>query len=176
MSANYHQLNPNRLHSPLLDPLKKEKNKEISNIRGKKVYYNPNEENQPADPIDETLDNTLFTDNKNTNNTEKIKPYENNLINNKSIDLLELLFKIACIFILATGGMLSLLEFINVVRTLYSGSLDFGNSLIVFVLAFIGTILANLICIGFIHLIRTTRYLYLNCENQKNLFEKLLSN
>lgn len=153
-----------RLNSPLLNIAynnRIEKSNENTN-KGKRTYYNPQEENKQPESIEKTLDTIIF------NNKEKLlMSGEVNLINQKLIDSLETSFKLAGIFILAIGGILSLLEFINIVRTLYYGSFDFGNSLIIFACAFIGTILANIICNGFIHLIKTTKYIYLFIENQK---------
>lgn len=171
MSLNSPQQNPKRLHSPLLDG-KFNKIADKNNVKGKRTYYNPLEENKLPNIIDETLDTTLF------NNPKKEKPVltsEFNLINQGLIDSLESSFKIANIFICASGGILSILEFINIIRTLNSGSFSFGNSLIVFGVAFIGTILASVICYSFIHLIRTIKYIYLNTEIQKIKIDKLLN-
>ena len=167
MSANYQQSNPNRLRSPLLDGLKTSNNNQI---KGKKTYYNLKEENKQAKIIDEKLDLTLVT-------KTISKPLPSEGSKNKDyqfINLLETAFTIACILIGAIGGILSLIEFIIIIKTLYSGSFNFGNSLMVFTAAFIGTILATVICIGFTHLIKTTKFVYSNFENQKRNIEILL--
>ncbi|MBI3590224.1 MAG: hypothetical protein HY094_02460 [Candidatus Melainabacteria bacterium] len=167
MSTNYQQSNPNRLRSPLLDGLKTSNNQ----IKGKKTYYNLKEENKQLDVIGETVDLTLF------NNTvpKSAHSEENKNKNYQFINSLETVFKIACMLIGATGGILSLIELIIVVKTLYSGSFNFGNSLIVFTAAFIGTILATVTCTGFTHLIKTTKFIYSNLESQKRNIETLLS-
>jgi len=160
MSTNYYPKNVHKLNSPLLNisqnPITETLNK------GKRTYYNPQEENKQNENIDKTLDTVLF------NNKEKLLMLsESNLINHKIIDSLETSFKIANILIIATGGVLSLLELINVIRTMIYGSFEFGNSLLIFVCGFTFTILANIICNGFIHLIKTTKYIYLHIESTK---------
>lgn len=167
MSANLPRQNYTRLNSPLLNRVNRALD-ESSKI-SKRTYYNPNEERNQSNNIDSTLDSVLF------NNKENLILFSGqNSINCSSIDFLETCFKIASIFILATGGILSLLEFINIARTIYMGSFDFGNSHIVFAASLITTIIANIICLGFIHLIKTTKYLYLNLENQNSKIEKLI--
>lgn len=171
MSTNFYHSNPKKLRSPLLGTTNTNNNKE--NIpKGRKLYFNINEDD--IDPIDAALDDTLF--NHKENHKEKLilvnKKEESPMHNH--IDILEMSFKISGIFILASGGMLSLLELINVIRTIYSGTMDFGYSLIVFTIAFIGTLLANMVCLGFVQLIKTTKHLYLNIENQNKKIEKIL--
>ena len=168
MSINYHEPKPQRLHSPLLDGANKNNN---NKLKGKRTYFNPLFEKKNNEEINQTLDQTLF------NKKDKLSGLsdENNIINQSAIDRLETSFKIASIFIIASGGIVSLLEFINIIRIAYGGSYDFGNSIIIFTIAFIGTILANVICIGFSHLIKTTKYVYLNIENQKEKIDKLTS-
>ena len=140
MSINYFPPKPQRLHSPLLDGKKKDLH------------------------IDDTLDSTLFIKKRLTNP----KPLEeNNTIDQKSIDTLETSFKIVAIFILAMGGILSILELISIIKILSSGSFDFGNSILVFLFSFFSTILATVICLGFSHLVKMTRYIYTNLETQK---------
>ena len=163
MSANPYQPNLKKLRSPILDPIcNPEKPK------GKKTYYSPNEEKLNEQKVDETLDKVLFCKPEAQMISAKIET-----VNINSITSLETIFKIGSILILATGGMLTILEFIIIVRTLIGGSFDFGNSLIVFTAALIGTILSNLICLGFIHLIKTTKYIYINNESQKSAINKL---
>lgn len=163
MSTNPYQSNLKKLRSPILDPIcSPEKPK------GKKTYYNPQEEKPSEQKIDETIDNVLFC--KPAPQAASVKK---EIINSSSITSLETIFKIGSILILATGGMLTLLEFIIIARTLITGSFDFGNSIIVFTAALIGTILSNLICLGFIHLIKTTKYIYINNENQRLAINKI---
>ena len=170
MSTNYYQLNPKKLRSPLLDGLQNSNKQNQNNNKGKKTYFNLREESKSQDPIDETLDSTLFN-----NKPEKlIMINEPDPINHNHIDSLITSLKVACILISAMGGILSLLELINVVRIIYSGNFNFGSSLMVFVVSFIGTILANVICLGFINLVKTIKYLYLNSENQNKKIDKLL--
>ena len=169
MSINYFHNNPPKLHSPLLEGLQNKRGNQKTN-EIKKTYYNPNEENKPNESIDHTLDSTLFTSKNKTNTI-----IENDSINQNSIATLLAIIKICSIFIIATGGMLSLLELINIIRTIYSGSYSFGNSLIVFTSAFIGTVLATLACHGFLHLAKTIKYVYLNTEEQKTKIDRLLN-
>ena len=172
MSTNYYQSNPKRLRSPLLDGIQNSNKQTQNSNKGKKIYFNLKEEGKSQDSIDETLDSTLFN-----NKPEKLLICNINdpdPINHNHIDSLITSLKVACILISAMGGILSLLELINVVRIIYSGNFNFGNSLTVFVVSFIGTILANVICLGFINLVRTIKYLYLNSENQNKKIDKLL--
>lgn len=172
MSTNYYQQNPKRLRSPLLDGLSDKVNEaRVSKI--KKTYFNLKEEKKINDPIDEALDKTLFSNLETLPLPKETKKKET--INHSHILSLELSFKIASILIWATGGILSLLELINVIRVISVGSLNFGNSLVVFTVGLIGTVLASVICQGFIHLVRVTRYLYLSSEEQKLKLNNLLS-
>ena len=161
------QPNPRKLHSPLLDGNKKE-----NNLKGKRTYYNPFEENKISNTVDETLDKNLFGNSGKGGGKEKkevlLFPKEINSINQKFIDSLEVSLKVANIFICATGGILSILELTNIIRTISSGSFNFESSLLVFIVAFIGTILSSVVCHGFIHLIKTTKYIYLNIENRRS--------
>ena len=104
---------------------------------------------------------------KSSNNISFLKPKDT--INIRAIDTLDLIVKIAFVLILATGGMLSLLEFINIVRTICNRSYEFGNSLTVFTIAFIATIVGNVFCLGFSHLIKITKHIYLNIEKENSL-------
>lgn len=161
MSTNFYQINPKKLRSPLLDPPQKQ-NIQENKSKGKKTYFNIKEGNNLQEG-QEGIE-TLFNNTENINE-EKLLPNKlkkSELISEKAISSLEVSFKIAGVLIAATGGMLSLLEFINIVRTLSNGSTQFGNSIIVFAVAFIGTILANVICLGFLHLVRLTKYIYLH--------------
>ena len=164
MSTNFYQQNPKKLRSPIFDPIC---NPEGSKV--KKTYYNSQEDNLTENKTEQNQPKLLFTKSEVETISEK-----KDIINQNCINSLETIFKIASMLILATGGMLTLLEFIIVVRTIMSGSFEFGNNLIVFTVAFIGTLIANLICLGFIHLIKTTKYIYVNHESQRKNREKLL--
>ena len=167
MNLNYSQQNPKRLHSPLLDG--NNKIQDINDLKGKRTYYNPSEENNKNKIIDETLENTLFK-----SNAKPILIPESKNTNYRFIDSLELFSKVANIFIVASGGILSLLEFVNIAKVIYDGTYNFGNSIIVFTIAFIGTILSSVVCMGFAHLIKTTKYIYLNSEIQNKKIEALI--
>ncbi|MBI2996562.1 MAG: hypothetical protein HYY52_07675 [Candidatus Melainabacteria bacterium] len=150
MSLNYSNTNPKRLHSPLLEG--KFNQKKQNENKGKRTYYSPSNE----ESIDHTLDSTLFPLKEKFNlSTEK------NFINHEAINSLETLFKIASVLILATGLILSILELINIIRSVSAGNFNCTNSILVFFVVFIGTLLANIMCLGFIHLIKTTKYIYL---------------
>ena len=147
MSINYYPQEPHKLRSPLLEGTQKPK--------GKKIIFNLREEPN----IDDTLDNTLF---KKKSSVVKEAPIikKKELININSINSLETIFKIASAFITAVGGTFCLLELINIIRSFQSGSFDFGNSILFVTIAIICTICANVICIGFIHLVKTTKFIY----------------
>ncbi|GEM_PF-3013830 len=161
MSMNYPQPNPKKLRSPLLD-----------GIKPKKIYFSMKDEvkGDKSDWISETLDNTIFS--KQTARENKSK--KNKIIDHEQINFLETAFNIASILICSVGGIVSLLELTNVITTIQSGSNNnVGSSLISFTIVFICTIAANILCIGFIHLIRITRYLYSNFNDQRQMIEKL---
>ena len=86
---------------------------------------------------------------------------KNNSINLDLINSLETSFKVISIFVLAIGGIVSILELIIIIRTLSGGSFDFGNSLVIFIIAFIATTITIILCLGFAHLIKMTRFIYL---------------
>ena len=147
MSINYYPQEPHKLRSPLLEGAQKPK--------GKKTVFNPHEESN----VDDTLDNTLFKKRPSiVKETPIVKKKEAVDIN--SINSLETAFKIAAAFITAVGGTFCLLELINIIRIFQSGSFSFGNSILFLTIAIICTICANVICIGFIHLVKTTRFIY----------------
>lgn len=178
MSINYYKQNLPKLHSPLLDgksfpsPSPDQNQNKENKPTSKKTYYSPNEDNK--DSTSEILNNTLFSKND-KNIPQKDLSLINDLINKNSITMLENIIKIASILIISTGGLFCILEFINILRTLISGSYHLGNSLTVLVAAIIGTVLANIICLGFSHLVKATKYIYLVCENQNTKIEKLTS-
>lgn len=168
MSVNYFENKPSRLHSPLLDGNKKNITPKGQTLKGKKTYYNPTIEIKNKSTLDETLDLTLF------NNKEQLPIItEEEIINQKSMSILEIAFKVGNIFILAIGGIFCLLEFSNIIRTAISGSTTFGGSLATFTLAFIGIIIGTVICQGFIHLIKVTKYVHLNIVHLKKKFDKV---
>ena len=146
MSINYYPQEPHKLRSPLLEGLQKPK--------GKKIIFNPKEESN----IDDTLDNDLFK--KKPVVIKEILIKKKETIDMNSINSLETIFKIASAFITAVGGTFCLLELINIIRTFQSGSFSFGNSILFLTVAIICTICANVICIGFIHLVKTTKFIY----------------
>lgn len=147
MSISYYPQEPHKLRSPLLEGTHK--------IKGKKIIFNPREESN----IDDTLDNTLFKQKPSIiKEAPVIKKKE--IINVNSINSLETMFKIASAFITAVGGTFCLLELINIIRTFQSGSFDFGNSILFLTIAIICTTCANVMCIGFIHLVKTTKFIY----------------
>jgi len=150
MQANYHKQKPLKLHSPLLD--------------GKL---------QKIQTIDETLDKTLF--NKQSKKEALIIPLKNKLIDEKKISSLETIVKIACTIMVSTGSIFSLLEVVTIVQAIQRGSYEIVNDLALFTTSLIGTLLAYTICSGFIHLIKTTRHLYNNVEEQNKKIEQLIS-
>ena len=166
---NYPLPNPKKLRSPLLDGMNSNLNK--SKQKPKKIYFNVKEEIKPekSDWVSETLDNSIFL--KKT--VSEIKSEKSKNINQEQINFLETMFCIASILICSVGGIVSLLELINVITTLQSCRTNIGSSLISFAVVFICTITANILCIGFIHLIKTTRYLYSNFSEQKEIIQKL---
>ena len=171
MSINYFPNKPQKLHSPLLEGPRGQDIKQDKKITGKRTYYNPNEENKRNENTDETLDKTLFTKMKSSFKVD----HDECPVNMKLISSLEATLKAANILILSTGGILAILELINIIRTVYSGSYEFGNSLISFVIAFIGIIIASVICLGFLHLVKTTKLTYLHYENQESKIDKLIT-
>lgn len=167
MSINFYEQKRQKLHSPLLDI--KPDSREKQN-KGKRTYYNPLLENKPQDNIDETLDKTLFN-----NHLKLIPQEEKNIINLKAINSLETLIKIANVLVLATGGIFSFLEFVNIIRGLSSGNTEPGNSIVIFTAAFLGTVIFSVICAGFSHLIKTTKHIYLSLETQNKNIDKLVN-
>ena len=170
MSIDFYQSNPKKLRSPLLDSISKNKIVKESKEKGKKIYFNLKEETATKDYPEETLNKPLFNDSGNNFQLNYTRE-----VNQKTIKCLETIIKIVLIFIVASGGIFTLLELVNIIRQIYTGSYYFGNSLIVFTFGFISTSLASIICLGFLHLIRTTRYIYGDLENQNQKINKLLS-
>lgn len=175
MSIDYLPNKPQRLHSPLLEgPRIYDKTSNVTqdkNTKGKRTYWNPNEETKINENTDETLDKTLFTNTKPLPKTVS----DDHSINLGLINSLEVILKVANILILSTGGILAILEFINVTRIIMSGSYEFGNSLIAFVIAFVGIIIGSVICLSFLHLIKATRFTYLHSESQDSKIDKIIT-
>lgn len=170
MSQNYPQQNPRKLHSPLLDGYYRTENFK-STLKGKRIPLinaTANEINQNNEAINETIDKTLF------NKTEKIKNANAVETNQGYIEALETCFKVAGIFICALGGILSFLQLLNIITNIYNGSYIASNSWLIFGVTLIGTILANVICFGFCHLVRITKFTYLNLEEQKSKLDEIL--
>lgn len=157
-SGNYNQ-KPLRLHSPLLDG--------ANNSRSKKIYQFEAESNLSLDKISEK---EIYT--QNPNSEKQIKITQNS---SSTINFLETFFKISGLIIFAIGGMLCIMELTEIIRTIQNKSNDFGNSIFIFVFASIATTIANVICLGFSHLINTTKNLYLALEDQDKKLSLLLS-
>ncbi len=171
MSTNQNYSNFRKLHSPLLEGAKDpSENEKRNSSKIKKTYYNPNEDSHNQANIDETLDKTLFNQSK-----IPLLTSDSTKINDRLIDSIETTLKVANIFIIGIGGIFTLLELVTILRSVYYGDLSFNNGHITFVVSFILTVLASILCQGFIHLIKTTKYIYLNLENQKFQLEKLLN-
>ena len=97
--------------------------------------------------------------------TPSIKPNNSN-ININLINFTESMFNIGSVFILSTGGLISILELVSIVRIIYSGSNNYSINLICFAAAFIGTIISMMICLGIVHIIKTIKFIYLNLDEQ----------
>ena len=171
MSANFYPPKTFNLRNPLLSGSRKDNKKK----KGKITYFNSNEEN--SETIDETLDKTIYNNNKSkTDNSQKqIISTKQTIFNIEKINSLEVAFKIATSFITAIGGTFCLLQLINIIRIIQAGSYSFGNNMLLFVTALIATIVANIVCIGFIHMVKTTKYIYMNLENQTNKLNHIFS-
>ena len=171
MSINYYPQNPPKLRSPLLENILENKK---DNKKGKKTFFNPILET--AGNIDDTLDKTLFKKNvRSERHKQIIISSTAGEINEKSIGYLENIFKIAFAFITAVGGSFCILELINIVRTIQSGSFVIGGSMLYVTLALIITTVANIICIGFIHIIKTTKHVYNSLESQNIKLNSLIT-
>jgi hypothetical protein len=177
MSQNYQNQNPKRLHSPLLDGYIKTENLKTSLKEKKQIYKPTNGNRMPQEQnnhneIDKTIETTLF--NQNYNQKELSSGLSKEIINEKSIDSLDTSFKVAGIFIVALGSVLGLLQLIMIGTSLYNGNYALGNSLLVFAAVTIGTVLANTIAMGFSHMIKMTRYIYSDLEEQKSKMNDIL--
>lgn len=169
MSIDFQQANQNKLRSPLLGT-SQNTNKNYAN---NDYVSNITEDFQKNRIIEETLNRAIFKQSKNntslnTNNSKKN-------INEKWFYHLDLLFKICLVFITAIGGLLSLLELFNLISNINSNYQTLINNLVYFACAFIGTILANLICVCYIHLIKTTNYIYLDSLEKNSKLDELFS-
>lgn len=178
MNPNYQNQNAKRLHSPLLDGYLKTENLKTS-LKDKKqqVYKTINgnripQGNTNESDIDNTLESTLF--NQNNNQKELPKSSSKNEINERYIDSLDTSFKVAGIFIVALGSVLGLLQLIMIATSLYNGNYILGNSLLVFAAVAIGTALANTITMGFSHMIKMTKHIYSDLEEQKSKMNDIL--
>lgn len=168
MNTEYFPQKTLRLHSPLLDGICKNKTKEK---KGKVTYFDPNTEGSKS--IDETLDSTIYTNtNSKINNLTNLT--NKGLLNLNKVNNLEITFKIASTFITAIGGTFCLLQLIEIIRIIQNGSLSFGNNLLLLVVALIITITANVICAGFAHLVKTTKYIFVNLESNNAKLNKLV--
>lgn len=160
MSINYYPQNPPKLRSPLLD----------------NVLKNKLEKKENKETVDDTLDQTLFNKKSQSKKLKEIKPEIINqsfIVKTGKITSLETVFKIASAFITSVGGTFCLLELINIVRIIQSGSFSFGNSILFFVVALMCTIVANVICAGFIHLVKAIKYIYLSVERQNKIINNI---
>lgn len=175
MSQNYPQQTPRKLHSPLLDGYYRTENFK-STLKGKKGPLNsnnPNEVNQTIESMDETIDKTLFNKNEKSKKNQN-SPSAKISTNESHIEALETCFKVAGIFICALGGILSFLQLLNIITNIYNGSYIASNSWLIFGATLIGTILANVICFGFCHLVKITKFTYLSLEEQKSKLDEIL--
>ena len=176
MSQNYPNHNPKRLHSPLLDGYIKTENLKTSLKDKKQVYKNTNgnrtlhEQNTPNE-LDETIETTLFNKNQ---KKELPNSLLKEVIDEKYIDSLDTSFKVAGIFIVAMGSILGLLQLIMIGTSIYNGNYILGNSLLVFAAVIIGTTLANTITMGFSHMLKMTRYVYSDLQEQKTKMNDIL--
>ena len=142
MNLNYNQQDNQKLHSPLLD--------------GKTKRINSTDKNLSP----------LSTINPEKRKSTSIKSSAN--INLNLIGFTESIFNIASVFILATGGLVSILELVSIIRLIHSGSNNYSIHLICFALAFTGTIIAMMICLGIVQIIKAIKIIYLNLDEQNS--------
>lgn len=174
MSQNYPQQTPRKLHSPLLDGYYRTENFKTT-LKGKKSFPQNNENNnnlQPQEVLDETIDKTLFNKVDKNKNSQPLP--SSSKTNENSIEALEICFKVAGVFICALGGILGFLQLLNIGTSIYNGSYIASNTWLVFGATAIGTILANVICFGFCHLVKITKFTYLNLEEQRSKLNEIL--
>ena len=177
MSQNYPSQNPKRLHSPLLDGYLKTEDLKTSLKNNKQQYKTINNnriatEQNTQNGLDETIETTLFN-NKNQK-TELLNNLSKDTIDEKYIDSLDTSFKVSGIFIVAMGSILGLLQLIMIGNRIYNGNYVLGNGLLVFAAVVISTLLANTICLGFSHMIKMTRYIYSDLQEQKTKMDDIL--
>lgn len=159
MSMPYYK-NPNqppnkpKLHSPLL-----EGNKKI------KLVGENTDEN-----VDETLDKTIFNNRKKS----KVKEVIQDTINHSSIEGLETLFKMAGVITLALGSIFCILDLLSIIKLVQEGNPKIINEVVLFVFVLGGTLISNAIFVGFSHLIKTTRILFIKLETQNSRIEKII--
>ena len=165
MSTNPYSQNTKNLRSPLLNP-PSQNDKPVSqnNSKSKKLYFNINEES--------SINNVKSINNIASKITQPIEIVDK--VNYKAINFLEVSFKVLAILIGSIGGLLALLELINVIQLIRIGSHEISNSLIVFTIAFIGTSVSLILSLSFIHLIKITKHLYSSFKFQNKKIEKLI--
>ncbi len=178
MSQNFQNQQPNsrRLHSPLLDGYLKTENLK-SSLKDKNIVYknssnkvlNNKPQNQAKQIIaDETIEQVF---------TQKQMPLESissELINQNSIDSLDNAFKMAGIFIVAMGSILSLLQLMIIGNSFYNGNYALGSSILILCAVIFGTVLANSLCMGFSHMIKMTRFIYTDMTSQKAKLDEII--
>lgn len=172
MSQNYPQQNPKKLHSPLLDGYYKTENYK-TNLKDKKRLISrvgADQESSEDQILEETIDKTLFT--KNNNQTTNF--FEEDNINLTYINGVETCFKVFGVFIAAMGGILSVLQAVSLGTDIYNRDYVFGNSSLIFGATVIGSIVGVIVCLGFSHLVRSTKYIYLSLEEQKAKMNEIL--
>jgi len=153
MNLNYYQQNPKRLYSPLLDG-NKEKREPDNNLPEERNHRSQNPESKTTkQPVS-------------VNNRKNISI--------QRITFLESVFKLGSIFILSVGGLISILELVNVIRIIYSGSENISYSLISLGIASVGTTLSMIICLSIIHLVKSIKYIYLNLEDLNSKLDYIL--
>lgn len=163
MNRNYSQKQVYKLHSPLLEggnhstePLLPNENREAKN-----------------ESADETLDKLIYT--RSTKKENKKSLSSNISINETMIETLETLLKVGGILIVAVGGIFCTLELSNIVKLVQAKNYNFANELMLFSLVFIFTLTANAICLGFSHLVKMSKYIFLTSEAQNAKMDKIIA-
>ena len=153
MNLNYYQQNPRKLHSPLLDG-NSQQNLLKESDRNLEIKKNS------------------FKEKNIINNALSVKSEDN--ININLISFIENLFTIGNIFVFSIGGLISVLELVNLISIIYSGNNNYVTSLMCFGLAFIGTIISMMICLSIVQIIRAIKYVYLNIDDQNSKLTYIL--
>ena len=99
---------------------------------------------------------------------------QNDNINLNLINFTESMFNIGSVFILSTGGLISVLELVSIIRIIYHGSNNYSINLICFATAFIGTIISMMICLGIVQTIKAIKLIYLNLDEQNSKLDCIL--